>query len=106
MSFSSVFKKEVYYKYAECAEGTILAEGYYKGTREGTFGTQFLFDCGETVVVLNKAGQLSWLLGQINQNSGRKVRVVYKGQQVLTKGRFKNKPVHQFEVLVDSEDCS
>lgn len=99
MEFKSVFPARKYYKYSETEAGTVLATGIYKGPVEGTYGTQHIIrEADGTEVVLNKAGHLDFLLAKAGK--GTTVQVVYLGEGIVTKGKFKNKKVHNFDVQV------
>lgn len=98
-TFQPVFKPRKYWKYGDCEPGTVLAEGVYKGSREGDFGIQHLVDNGKEEVVLNSAQHLNWLIGR-HVKQGDLIRVIYAGNEVLSKGRMKGKKCHQFEVLI------
>jgi hypothetical protein len=96
--FNSVFKKERYTKYDACVDGQILAEGVFKGSREGPYGAIYLIDEGEVIAALNKSGHLSFLLSKVNV--GDVVQVVYKGKDKIKQGKFQGKSAHQFDVRI------
>lgn len=76
----------------------------YQGPEEGKFGIQHVFrqDNGE-IVVLNSAGHLNWLL-ENHAPTGSLCNVSYAEKILLTKGAFKGKDAHNFELEVDDED--
>lgn len=92
-----------YVKYAECEEGQVLATGTYLGPRQGTYGVQHQIreDNGD-VTVLNSSGHLNFLL-ENEITKGDYIQVVYKGTELLKKGKFKGKEMHQFEVFIDED---
>lgn len=89
-----------YVKYTEAEPGQVLAEGVYAGSKQGTYGIQHHFRKGDEITVLNSSGHLNYMLENY-VTKGDTVRVKYKGTEQVTKGKFKGKDMHQFEVLVD-----
>lgn len=104
MAFQKVGNGKLsFVKYKDCEEGQVLAEGTYLGTKDGTYGIQHqIKDENGDVTVLNSSGHLNFLL-ENHVTKGDYIRVIYSGKEVLSKGKFKGKESHQFEVLVDSE---
>ena len=100
--FRKVAGSRKYFKYAECEDGQLLVKaGVYAGPEEGKFGVQHVFkqQDGE-IVVLNSSGHLNWLLDS-HAAPGTLCNVFYKGRHMLTKGAFKGKEAHNFELEVD-----
>lgn len=92
-----------YVKYAEAEVGQVLAEGTYLGSRQGTYGIQHqVRDDQGDVTVLNSSGHLNFLL-ENHVTKGDYIQVSYKGTELLKKGKFKGKEMHQFEVGVDTD---
>jgi hypothetical protein len=105
MAFKKVSGARRYYKYNECKPGQKLVDaGVYVGPEEGKFGTQHVFkqQNGE-IVVLNSAGQLNWQLDNYATPGATLCNVFYAGKNMLTKGAFKGKEAHNFELEVDDE---
>lgn len=101
MAFRKVAGTTKYYKLNECEEGDVLVEGIYVGEIEGKFGPQSLFREKNQKVVIG-GRHLMYLL-ENEASEGDIVRVTYAGQETLTSGKFKGKPVHKFELEVDDE---
>ncbi len=92
-----------YIKYAECEAGKPIATGTYLGTRQGTYGIQHqVRDDKGDVTVLNSSGHLNYLL-ENNISKGDYIQVIYVGTEEMTKGKYKGKEMHQFEVGVDTD---
>lgn len=89
-----------YVKYTECQEGEVIAEGHYKGTKQGQFGIQHLIKADGTTVVLNSAGALNKTL-ENDVSKGDYVRVTFLGKDVVKSGKFKNKEFNNFKIEVD-----
>jgi hypothetical protein len=103
MAYQKVSGQRKYFKYAECTAGQKLVEdGTYKGIEEGTYGPQYIFNQKNgDIVVLNKAGHLSWLIDKYLK-TGQLCNVYYKGMgEPLSKGPFKGKEPHTFDLEVD-----
>jgi len=104
MAFTTISTNVKYFKYPECKKGQVLIDGgIYKGPTEGKYGTlhNFILPDG-TKAVLNKAGQLDWLLENHCQ-VGTKCRVTFDGTHNLTKGPMAGKDANQFILAVDNE---
>jgi hypothetical protein len=74
--------------------------GVYLGQAIGEmFGNvEHRLDVQGVTTVINGTGQLNHALGKVQP--GSVVKLIYKGMKTLEKGKFKNKPAHQFEVFV------
>ena len=102
MAFTKVETNRKYYKYAECTPGQKLVDaGIYTGPSEGKFGVQHSFAQADgTTVVLNSSGHLNWLL-ENHVVPGKLVNVFYADKVLLTRGTYKGKEAHNFELEVD-----
>lgn len=102
MAFQKVGGQSKYYKYAECEEGQKLVDaGTYLGAKEGKFGIQHVFKQKDgEMVTLNSSGHLNYLL-ENHVSTGTVCNVYYKEKILLTKGTFKGKEAHNFEIEVD-----
>ena len=102
MAFTTVSTNTKYVKYTACKKGdVILDEGSYLGTSEGKFGLLHNFahtDGSRTV--LNKAGQLDYLL-RTHAQVGTMCRVTFDGTVKLTKGLMAGKDANQFILATD-----
>ena len=104
MAFKKVSGTKKYYKYTECTPNQKLVDdGDYVGETQGKFGVQHEFrqKNGE-IVVLNSAGHLNWLLNE-HLIEGQRCNVFYAEKKMLTKGPFKGKEAHTFELEIDDE---
>lgn len=106
MGYKKVSGRIKFWKLNETSPGEVLVnDGIYIGEEAGKFGPQYRFREPDQFVVLS-GRQLGWLLDNY-ASPGDKCRVIYAGQEILTKGTFKGKPVHQFELeLADDEAAS
>lgn len=52
----------------------------------------------------NSSGSLNKVMEEVNE--GDAIKVIYKGTEVVSKGKFKGKPYHAMEVLVSRKDGS
>ena len=86
------------------AEDEVFAKARYLGEEEGQFGVYQTFQNLDTKECFNLGGgHLNWLCSQIEV--GDEVRLVYLGEEKLTKGKFKGKNSHQYELwLLEDED--
>ena len=101
--FNTVSTQKKYYKYKECEEGQVLVTGKYLGTSPNKFNADkpnFDFaDEDGTIVCLNSAGHLSWLVNTYLK-PGQLCRVTFAGKDTLSKGTFKGKEVNRFELAL------
>lgn len=105
MGYKKVSGKIKFWKLTETEVGEVLVnDGIYIGEEAGKFGPQYRFREPDQFVVLS-GRQLGWLLDNY-ASPGDKCRVIYGGQEILTKGNFKGKPVHQFELELAEDDCA
>lgn len=77
----------------------MVKAGVYIGDSPNQFGrdNHDFKEADGTVVSLNAAGQLDYLLTSHAQ-LGDTVRIIYAGTNTLEKGRFKGKEAHNFEL--------
>lgn len=103
MAFQKVQSERIYFKYKECKPGQCLvSNGIYCGPEEGKFGVQHKFQSRDDgkITILNSSGHLNWLLEE-HVEVGSVVNVYYREEITLTKGAFKGKPAHNFDLEVD-----
>ena len=96
-----VFASRTYISYKECKPGDVLVDGVFKASEMGNFDKLnhiFRTTAGETV--LNSSGKIDYLIEQF-LTPGMRCKVVYLGKIVLTKGKYKGKESHDFELYVD-----
>lgn len=104
MAFKKVSTARKYFKFAECKPGDKLVDaGIYVGPEEGRFGIQHIYkQTNGEIVCLNSSGHLNWLM-ENHVKPGQLVNVYYADKVMLTKGAFKGKEAHNFEVEIDDE---
>lgn len=102
MAFTKIAGVKKYFKYSECTQNQpLVADGEYIGSEEGMYGIQHNFKQRDgNIVVLNKAGHLDWLLDNYVK-LGQRVNINYAGKSELTKGQFKGKEAHSFELAIE-----
>lgn len=101
MAFKKVSPRK-YFKYSECSVGQVLvAAGTFVGCEEGKFGIQHIFKLQDgSTVCLNSAAHLNYLVEE-NLVPGSIANVIYDGTDTQTKGAFKGKMYHKFDMEVD-----
>jgi hypothetical protein len=101
MAFTEISSQKKYIKYSECSAGDELVEGWYLNATEGKYGTQYNFITEQgTHVVLNKAGQLDYLI-KTHVSPEDYVKIIFEGTVVLEKGPMKGKEANNFKLLRD-----
>ena len=102
MAFREIGGQKTYHKFNETKPGTVLVEGIFRREFQGRFGIQYEYeqDSGE-IVVLSASGQLRYKMDFIRE--GDRVKITYKGKEVLESGTYKGSTAHQFEVLRDDD---
>jgi hypothetical protein len=102
MAFKKVTGSKRYVKYNECTPGQkLVSEGSYLGPYQGKYGVLHDFkEKGGEIACLNSSGQLNYLL-ETHVATGDVCNVYYKGKVLLSKGTFKGKEAHNFEIEVD-----
>jgi len=102
MAFREIGGQKTYHKFNETKPGTVLVEGIFRREFQGRFGTQYEYEqeSGE-IVVLSASGQLRYKMEFIRE--GDRVKITYKGKEVLESGTYKGSTAHQFEVLRDDD---
>jgi len=111
-NFKSVSGGSSYRAWKKWAEGDYLV-GKYISESEDNFGNpnykvevlEASFDDGTAPKAgsnfsFNSSGSLKRAMGSIEV--GDVVKVIYKGEGIIEKGKFKGKPFHNMEVLVSS----
>jgi len=58
------------------------------------------YPAGSTVII-NGSGNLALQLEDVSASEGDLVEIKYRGTRLIKKGRYKDKPSHQFEALVE-----
>ena len=87
-----------YFKYRECEVNQVLAYGKYVREFEGQYGTQYeILDRSGAPHVLNGNADLKRKMDLYTPEK-HIVKVVYKGEEPITKGRMAGKSMHLFEV--------
>lgn len=87
-----------YFKYRECEVDQVLAYGKYVREFEGQYGTQYeILDRSGAPHVLNGNADLKRKMDLYTPEK-HIVKVVYKGEEPITKGRMAGKSMHLFEV--------
>lgn len=109
-NFRTVMGQSSYKAWKNWSEGDFLV-GKYISQSEDNFGNpnykveviEAQFDDGTTpkpasVFTFNSSGTLKKAMEEVN--TGDIVKVIYKGEDVVSKGKFKGKKFHSMEVLV------
>lgn len=109
-NFRTVMGQSSYKAWKNWSEGDFLV-GKYISESEDNFGNpnykvevlEANFEDGTTpkpasVFTFNSSGTLKKAMEEINV--GDIIKVIYKGEDVVTKGKFKGKKFHSMEVLV------
>lgn len=87
-----------YFKYRECEVDEVLAYGKYVREFEGQYGTQYeILDRSGAPHVLNGNADLKRKMDLYTPEK-HIVKVVYKGEEPITRGRMAGKSMHMFEV--------
>jgi len=80
--------------------GEVIIEGVYLGSFETKFNNpafKFLEKNGTIRAVA--CGSMRYKMKEVEK--GMKVRIIYLGKDVMTKGQFNGRPFHDVQVLVD-----
>jgi hypothetical protein len=109
-NFRTVMGQSSYRSWKQWNEGDYLV-GKYISTGEDSFGNpnykveviEAGFDSGEApkvgaVFTFNSAGALNKAFEEIEKDEV--VKVIYRGEDTITKGKFKGKKFHSMEVMV------
>jgi hypothetical protein len=109
-AFKTVMGQSAYRAWKNWSEGDYLV-GKYISESEDSFGNpnykveviEAQFDDGNTPKVgsnftFNSSGTLKKAMAEVNANDI--IKVIYKGEDVVSKGKFKGKKFHSMEVLV------
>lgn len=83
--------------------GTLIVQGEYLGTVQGTYGDLYQFEQDGQKVVLNYAGHLKYLINEYLEE-GDMCQVYYGGTEVLQKGAFAGKETHKFELALAKKE--
>ena len=109
-NFRTVMGQSSYKAWKNWSEGDFLV-GKYISQSEDSFGNpnykveviEAQFEDGTTpkpasVFTFNSSGTLKKAMEEVN--AGDIIKVIYKGEDVVSKGKFKGKKFHSMEVLV------
>lgn len=109
-SFRTVMGQSSYKAWSKWSAGDFLV-GKFQSTGEDNFGKpnykveviEASFDDGEepqagSIFSFNSSGALTKAMEEVNP--GDVIKVIYKGEETLTKGKYKGKKYHSMEVLV------
>lgn len=115
-NFKTVMGQSSYRPWNKWSEGDYLI-GKYVSQSEDQFGKanykveviEGQFDDGTTpkvgtVFTFNSSGALNKAMEEITE--GDIIKVIYKGEDTITKGKYKGKSFHSMEVLVSSANGS
>ena len=79
--------------------GTLIVQGEYLGTVQGTYGDLYQFEQDGQKVVLNYAGHLKYLINEYLEE-GDVCQIFYAGTEILQRGAFAGKETHKFELAL------
>ncbi len=102
MAFERLGGPKTFINLKEHSAGDVLLEGIFTHTYQGMYGDNYQFRCEpQGDVVIGSVGHLKYCMKEVNQ--GDYIRLIYNGREILTKGAFKGKSAHTFELLRDPE---
>jgi len=93
-----------YWKFKETEPDTTMVDGVFHREINSRYGPQFEFENDDgSIQVLNAAGQLKYKMDFVKP--GDRVRIIYRGEEILENGPMKGRPAHQFTVLRAESDA-
>ena len=105
MAYKEVGGQKTYWKFKDVEPDTVMIEGVYHREIQSRYGPQFEFENDDgSIHVLPAAGQLKYKMDFIRE--GDRVKIIYKGEEILQTGAMKGRPAHQFLVLKDDDEDS
>ena len=90
--------QKTYWKFKNTEPETLMVDGVFHREISSRYGPQFEFENDDgSIHVLPAAGQLKYKMDFVSP--GDRVKIIYKGEEILENGAMKGRPAHQFTVL-------